>query len=409
MQPTTPPTYLCLLFMFLVPGINQVQAQQPEHEAGPVVQHRVHFGAIALSDERILLVGGQNADRNAQKSAEVFDIGTQQFTPAGATQYSYYHPILLTLNDGRILAAGYHFAPKAGAERPDGYTPEIYDPNKNAWSHLDEIQFDYNEAVYANMLYDGRVLFLAVNGELISSSTRKDMQMFRAWLYDSDREAVETLTPPFSPRSGFYPAILPSGDVLATGGYGATFQPEHLCEQVPPEYAIEAGEPSGDWCASHGTWMGIAAPTTEVWDIFWDELTVYDQLPFEGATGLFTQILDNGDVLAVTRVDTRRRTQEPRSAATWSMESEQWTSLEDFPEYYHLYVNNDLLELDNGILIGPSGAYSLETGEWNQLPSPRGWDEVVQLPSGKIGLVKAAEAYWRELSTTPAQWASTTD
>ncbi len=414
MRFSKPSAKLLLFLLIFGLGPDSLQAETPVQGTEPVVPHRSSASAIALSEDEVLIVGGSYYSRTAPvwisvTEAEILDIQTQRFRPAGSTHFYYYEPTLITLRDGRILVAGLHLAPPDGAERSGTYSPEVYDPGTNTWSLLDKIQLDNSERLYANQLYDGRVLFLAVSHDRLFGSARNDAAMYRAWLYDSTREIVDEYPPRLSPRTGAFPVILPSGDVLVTGGYGAAFEPEHLCEQVPAEYAIEAGEPSGDWCASHGAWISVAAPTTEVWDIFWDELSVYDQLPFDGANDLFTQVLDNGDVLAVTRVDTNRQTQKPRSAAIWSVETEQWTRLDDFPEYYHVDVNDDLLELDDGLLVGPSGGYEPHSGKWRPFPRSLPNGLVVELPSGKIGFMTMAKPHWIELDATSPEWVATAD
>lgn len=403
--------YLPVSLLLFGHGADPARAQAPVEQTTPSVPHRNSASAIALSDERILIVGGSAYSRTRPVwiptfRAEIFDIAAERFMPADATHFYYYEPTLLTLNDSRVLVAGLHHATEYGDPLSDTYSPEIYDPATNTWSLLDKIVLDNSERIYANLLYDGTVFFLAVSYDRLFNSSRKDANMYRAWLYDSDRETVEEFVPLLSPRTSAFPVILPSGDVLMTGGHEAVFEPEHLCEQVPAEYAIEAGEPSGDWCASHGAWMSVPARTTETWDIFWKEKKTYNQLPFDGATELFTQFLDNGDVLAVTRVDSRLRSQPPRSAAVWSVKGERWTRLQDFPEYFHLDINDDLIELDDGMLVGPSGGYVPSTGQWHPFPPSMPTGIIVELPSGTIGFMRASEPYWVELDATSPEWTS---
>lgn len=403
-----------LLLLVLVLGADSAQAEVAIDNTVPAVPGRGNFGTVALSDNEILMVGGNHfvlggshspSDWHPTKLAEVFDVDSGEFRTAGSARYFYFRPRLFTLHDGRILVAGFHYDPTEGSERPDVYSPEIYDPEKNAWSLLHEIKFANDAATYANQLYDGRILFLTLSEDRVFPSTQKDAQAFRAWLYDSERESVEILSPRLSPRTGAFPIILPSGDVLVTGGSDVVFHPDESCEQASSEDPVDARQPNDDRCATSGEWISRASRNTEVWDIFWDELRVHEQIPFDGAHDLFTQFLESGDVLAVTRIDRSRRNQPPRSAAIWSVRAKQWTRVDDFPEYYHLDLNNDLLELNDAILVGPSGAYSLSSGSWSPRPPPfTGWP-AVQLPTGRIGVLKMTEEpYWHELDTTSAEW-----
>lgn len=406
------PSYLHALLLVLVLGAESAQAEVAVDNTVPAVPGRGDFGTVALSDSEILMVGGKHfvlggshspSDWHPTKIVEVFDIECGTFRPAGSTRYFYFRPRLFTLHDGRILVAGFHYDPTDGSERPDVYSPEIYDPEKNTWSLLDEIEFANYAGTYANQLYDGRILFLTLREDRFFQNTLKDAQAFRAWLYDSERESVEILSPRLSPRTGVFPIILPSGDVLVTGGSDVVFHPDENCEQVSPEDAVVAGEPDDDRCATRGEWISRASRNTEIWDIFWDELRVHEQVPFDGAYNLFTQLLESGDVLAVTRIERSLRTQKPRSAAIWSIKTEEWSRIDDFPEYYHLDLNNDLLELEDGVLVGPSGAYSLFSGRWSPRPSRfTGWP-VVELPTGRLGILKMTlKPYWHELGATSA-------
>ena len=83
--------------------------------------------------------------------------------------------------------------------------------------------------------------------------------------------------------------------------------------------------------------------------------------------------------------------------------------VDDFPEYYHLDLNNDLIEQDDGVLIGPAGGYSPVSGQWKPFPRTLWTGLMVELPSGTIGFMKPSEPYWTELDEVSEERAGTAD
>ncbi len=377
----------------------------------PMEKSRSYFGAVPLSDNRILIVGGWGSDSDAGplRSTEIFDIKMNRFIEVTPSHFSYYSPTLLPLHDGRILAVG--FLDNRDERRPESYSPEIYDPQRNAWTLLDQIRLSKDEAVYAAKQNDGTVLLMAYDMHAVERSSRADLAMFRAWVYESWNESVKALSPPFAPRTEFIPIILPTGEILATEGYSAVFEPEYRCEEIPAEYAIAAGEPSGDWCASHGQWSKSRATTTELWNIHSGEVERFELVPFSSrksppssAPSLFVQVLEDGDVLVVRRVSNREILKFGRVAklaAVWSGKQKRWTEIADFPDSYHLDANNSLQELEAGTLVGPSGKYSLQSAEWEPLEGTGHSGVMVRMPSDRIGLLRMQELYWSELDAEP--------
>lgn len=411
----------CFLLSFAlvaVTGVAPSHADSPtptlplgEPAVKPMEEMRSYFGAVPLSDNRILIVGGYG-DRNSDgplASTEIYDIAQNRFIPATPTHYGYVAPTLLPLDDGRIFAVG--FLNWQDEQRPEAYSPEIYDPERNVWTLVEEISLDSDELLYAARQDDGSILLMAYDRRAPEKSTRADMEMFRAWVYEPARESVRTLAPPFTPRTNFDPILLPGGEILATEGYTSVFEPEYRCEEIPAEYAIAAGEPSGDWCIGHGQWTRFPATTTELWNIHSGELERIEQTPISGRDGassappgLSFQVLENGDVLVVRRISNRQMMQGNnlvKHAAVWSSAEKRWHEIPDFPLAYHVDVNNSLQEREAGILIGPAGKYSFETTAWEPLEGTGGSGVMVRMPSDRIGLLRMQELYWSELDAEP--------
>lgn len=408
---------LVSILLICLPGDTPVRADAPASSlplgdpmVKPSEEFRSYFGAVPLSDERILIVGGWGSDRDdgAVRSAEIFDIRENRFLAATPSRFAYVEPTLLTLDDGRIFTVG--FVNYADDHAPEEYSPEIYDPQKNDWALVDQIRLTRDEVVYAGKQHDGTVLLMAYDRHALERSSRADTAMFRAWVYDAASDTARSLSPPFTPRIGFSPILLPTGEVLATEGYSMTFEPEYRCEEIPAEYAIAAGEPSGDWCAGHGQWRRSRATTTELWNIKSGELERFDQTPISGrdasssgAPDLFVQVLRNGDVLVVKRISNLELIEFghiAKSAAVWSAKQKRWTAIADFPPGYHPGANNSLLELAPGVLLGPFGTYSLQTGEWDPHEGLGRRGVMMKLPSGSIGLLRMQELYWTEYGGT---------
>ncbi|GAA2629922.1 kelch repeat-containing protein [Actinomadura fulvescens] len=84
--------------------------------------------AVALSDGKVLLAGGEDARRNARDEATVYDAAANAWTAVGDLNTTRRLHTLTRLQDGRVLAAG-------GISGPFSLPPaqlasaEIYDPS----------------------------------------------------------------------------------------------------------------------------------------------------------------------------------------------------------------------------------------------------------------------------------------
>lgn len=98
--------------------------------------------AVALSDGRVMAVGGEDAEGETLRSVEIYDPATEQWAAASSTAQAHYNPNAVGLSDGRVLVAR--------------GTTEIYDVGLDQWtpSALPAGLGSVNQVV---VLPDGRV------------------------------------------------------------------------------------------------------------------------------------------------------------------------------------------------------------------------------------------------------------
>src|SRR5207245_4968516 len=108
--------------------IIDLSAATPKWVYGPnMSQPRIEMNATSLPNGRVLAVGGSLNDEDtatASLKADLYDPGTNTFSPAGAEVYArLYHSVSLLLPDGTVWVAGGN--PQRGTYEPH---MEIYSP-----------------------------------------------------------------------------------------------------------------------------------------------------------------------------------------------------------------------------------------------------------------------------------------
>jgi len=121
----------------------------------------------ALLDGRALISGGLHVSGPGDTASVIFDPATDRFESTGPMGAGRFYHALVTLRDGRVLAAGGRSAefPSDPAYGDDGLRDdaEIYDPATGVWTPVGRMPGVRGD-VEARLLPDGRVL-IALAGD----------------------------------------------------------------------------------------------------------------------------------------------------------------------------------------------------------------------------------------------------
>lgn len=140
----------------------------PTHfeETGSLGTARSGHTATLLSDGRVLVVGGEDADRNMIASVELWDPATSAFTPGPALPQPRGGHTATLLADGRVLVVGGGRANPIGA--PSGQDVRrdalIFDPGSARWLPAGETATPRHFHT-ATLLDDGSVLVVGGGGD----------------------------------------------------------------------------------------------------------------------------------------------------------------------------------------------------------------------------------------------------
>lgn len=234
----------------------------------PRASHR----AVRLADGRVLVTGGVTTGGVVTATCEFFDQATMAFVPAPSMSTPRGGHAITLLNDGRVLVSGgvadwqNTAAAFIAALNTAQDTAEVFDPVTNAWTTLPDMaskRLGHSQTKLA----DGRVLVVAgirggYGGAMGSLGTPAQIAQ-----YTSSCEVFEPATntwlatgslthsvqpPPFGfsyvGRAFHGASLLPSGDVLVTGGFVAT-QPTSVSndETFPVAFCDVWSPATGAW------------------------------------------------------------------------------------------------------------------------------------------------------------------
>jgi hypothetical protein len=170
--------------------------------------HRVRAKGVTLRNGSVMIVGGDSTALYTILQTEIYDPATGCFTPGPSLQeHSSSVQSALLLPDGRVLVLEVG-APFAGGA-------ELYDPAADTFRVLDRNLGTFRELGTPTLLPSGQVL---ITGGTISTSgfvTTTD----RALLFDPATETFRELSARLHvPREFHVAAVEPSGRVLIAGG-----------------------------------------------------------------------------------------------------------------------------------------------------------------------------------------------
>jgi hypothetical protein len=200
----------------------------------PVRDVREQAAVVRLSDGRIMVAGGyalSGADAGTQASVEIYDPATNVWTVAAPMQEARIEPALALLPDGRVLAAGGHRFTDAHPD--DLREAEVYDPAADTWARTADLRLPRGEGNTVETLPDGRPMVIGgfwwrhVDPSPPASWSDSYYEE-TAEIYDPASGTWSDAAPMTEGRAGHISAVLPNGDVLVGGGYGAGLQTERF-------------------------------------------------------------------------------------------------------------------------------------------------------------------------------------
>jgi large repetitive protein len=186
---------------------------------GAMASPRLGFTATALSNSKILVVGGQDSLGNVLDAAELYDPATRKFIAVANTMSDrrMFHTATLLLS-GKVLVAG-------GATNLSGDTTnsaDIYDPASNSFTPA-TFPMDHQRAAHTATLFvagpmAGKVLITGGVGG--SNFFFKDSS---AEIYDPASQEFTLLSSFMNePRSLHTATLLEDGSVLLAGGFNGS-------------------------------------------------------------------------------------------------------------------------------------------------------------------------------------------
>jgi Kelch motif protein/galactose oxidase-like protein len=180
---------------------------------GRLAQGRFDAEATLLTDGRVLVSGGatwlpgkQNA--TALASAELFDPNTNQFTSRVNMLHRREHHAALRLQDGRVLVVGGDWTVREA---------EIFDPATGQFTPTGSLAIG-RDGPTATLLPDGRVLVAGGTGSSGGPTPTAE-------LFDPKSGKFRATGAMTTPRWAHAAVALPDGRVVILGGFGGSEQP----------------------------------------------------------------------------------------------------------------------------------------------------------------------------------------
>ncbi|MBO9662615.1 kelch repeat-containing protein [Dokdonella sp.] len=212
--------------------------------AGTMAAARRSHTATLLPSGRVLVVGG--FDSTPLATAELYDPATNAWTSAGTMATWRDSHTATLLSSGLVLVAG-------------GWTAaaELYNPTTNSWSSAGAMA-DLRLGLTATLLANGQLLVTGgqtVNGSfyILASAER----------YDPTTNTWTSAGAMATPRVGHAATLLPSGQVLVTGGQ-TTSSGGYLAEAQRYDPATNTWTSAGAMATARSGHSATLLPTGEV-------------------------------------------------------------------------------------------------------------------------------------------------
>jgi hypothetical protein len=191
---------------------------------------RCVHAATQLASGQVLVTGGIDwLTEQVHASTEVYDEATGEWTKTGAMATPRFNHHAVRLSDGRVLACG------GNSDYPEDSveaSAEIFDPSTGTWRETTPMNTARRSHALVT-LADGRVL--AAGGS--SGALQTKSQLSAAEVFDPRTEKWTDVAPLREARWGPTATLLPTGQVLLTGGAIGPFGARRTAELFDPATA----------------------------------------------------------------------------------------------------------------------------------------------------------------------------
>ena len=172
---------------------------------GPMNDSHFQGAAVMLTNNQVLIAGGENNGQYTIAGAELYDSSKGAWTATGSLQQEREAFASAMLPDGRAMAAGGF----DNGSLEDLASVEIYTPNTGIWTNAATMNYSADSET-ATLLPNGKVL---VAGGSYNSSA-----VTNAILYNPANNTWTNTGPLNVARAGHVATLLPNGQVLVVGG-----------------------------------------------------------------------------------------------------------------------------------------------------------------------------------------------
>lgn len=199
---------------------------------------RQYHTATLLRDGTVLVAGGSSS--NLVAAAEVYDPNSRTWITTGSMIEARYGDTATLLLDGTVLVTG-----GIGSTGFPLASAELYNPGSGSWTAAGNLR-EGRTLHTATLLPDGTVL--AVGG---SSSGTDGEELASAELFDPSTRTWTETGGMIEARSGHTATLLPAGNVLVVGGFGASGEIVPAVVNLPGLGSAELYDPGrGSWTAT---------------------------------------------------------------------------------------------------------------------------------------------------------------
>ncbi|GGU12235.1 Kelch repeat-containing protein [Streptomyces lateritius] len=214
----------------------------------------VHDNAVVLTDNKVLVVGGQDGSAAALGKAAVYDPGTKTWTATTDLRTPRRLHTATRLPDGKVLVAG-GISGSAQFPAPGLAAAEIYDPVQRTWSSTASMHTA--RWGHSAVLVGSKVL---VAGGTTIRSAQSVKALRSAELYDPATKTWTETGPMTDARSGHPAVVLANGRVLVAGGTVPTARDEDTALAYCELYDSSAGtwSPTGALLVPRGRHQATA-------------------------------------------------------------------------------------------------------------------------------------------------------
>lgn len=212
---------------------------------GEMTLPRFGHTATLVKGFGVLVAGGPSGSPPMTPTAEVYDLETRRWTAAGSMSMGRRHHTATLLGTGKVLVVG--GVTQDSDVASGGEKGELFDPHKGTWAPTGSMS---QALAYHRALLLPSGLVLVAGGCTVSMGG--DFPSRTAELYDPARGTWLHTGSLAAARAKHTLTLLPSGGVLATGGFGA--DPGNFCMTGDPIDTVERYDPTT------GSWTPVVLP-----------------------------------------------------------------------------------------------------------------------------------------------------